>query len=277
MIAVPTDANAPDRTIACYVINMARDVERRERMEVLLGGLGLNFLIVDAVVGASLTPDDLAIFEHRNAMLLLPAELGCMMSHINCWRAFLESGADLALVCEDDIHVSPHIRDCLAAIRFPEDGNVIVRLEGFGSFTTFRVNPIQRIGDYGVHKMLSDHGGTAGYLIDKRAARHLLASAPKFRSAIDIEMFFPKRTTICDVNLYQFIPALFIQDQILTANQSAGFLQSHMGKERADVAIWNNRSVFQRLKGKARPFYQVLYSLYLRLFAGCMRIIVPFK
>jgi len=270
-------SDAVSQKFACYVINLPRDHERRARMETIMQAAGISFTVQQAVIGANLTAQDLRFFEHYGEMRLLPAELGCMMSHINCWRTFLASPAPLALVLEDDIHVSPDLRQCLESLAFPAEGNAIVRLEGFGSFTTFDVSPVQRIGAHAVHRMWSDHGGTAAYLIDKNAARHLLAAAPRFRNAIDIEMFFPVRTTMQDVAIYQFIPALAIQDQILTANRSVGFLASHMGKARADVRIWNRASVFQRLKGKARPFYQRLYSFWLRISAGRMRIIVPFR
>jgi glycosyl transferase family 25 len=263
--------------IECYVINLPRDGERRERMEALLGGLGIDFAIRDAVVGRDLSVEQLAFFENRAEMKLLPAEFGCLMSHVDCWRSFVTSHADLALVCEDDIHVSPDIRNCLAALEFPDDGPAIVRLESFGSFTTFSVRPRQKIGRYGIHRMFTDHGGTAGYLIDKKTANYLLDAAPRFRNAIDIEMFFPTRSSIPDIAVYQFIPALVIQDQILTQNRSVGYLKSNMGDQRADQKLWNKRNVLQRLKGWSRPYYQAVYSAFLRAFADKMRLIVPFR
>lgn len=272
-----TSVAVVDKRLRCYVINLARDWERRARMEALLGDVQLDFTIVEAIRGDSLEPAELAFFESPEAGRLFPAELGCMISHLNCWRLFLESDAAFALICEDDIHISPQIRHCLDRLAFPQDANSIVRLESFGSFTTFDVKTVQTIGRYGVHKMLSDHGGAACYLLDRKCAQHLLDAAPKFKTAVDIEMFFPGRSTVPGLNVFQFIPALAIQDQILTANRSTGFLKSNMGKQRADVRIWNNRSLFQRLKGKARPYYQAAYSLCLRVTAGKMRVIVPFK
>ncbi len=262
---------------SCFVINLARDVERRVRMEAVLNELQLDFKIVDAVIGSELDPERLAFFEHLTEMHLRPAEYGCMLSHIECWRTFLASDADRALVCEDDIHVAPHIMACLAALDFPVDGPAIVRLEGFGSFTTFSVRPRQTIGRYGIHRMFTDHGGTAGYVIDRRSAQFLLEAAPGFRNAIDIEMFFPTRRSFSGLDVYQFIPALIMQDEILTRKQSVGYLKSNMGDQRADQIIWNKRNFLQRLKGKARPYYQALYSALLRVFAGRMRLIVPFK
>ena len=262
---------------SCFVINLPRDVERRARMEAVLNDLRLEFAIVDAVIGIKLRPDQLEFFDHFAEMNLRPAEYGCMMSHIECWRAFLASDADRALVCEDDIHVAPHIKECLAALDFPADGPAIVRLEGFGSFTTFSVRPRQMIGRYGLHRMFTDHGGTAGYVVDRRSAQFLLDAAPRFRNAIDIEMFFPTRRSFSGIDVYQFIPALIMQDEILTRNRSVGYLKSNMGDQRADRSIWNKRNVLQRFKGQARPYYQALYSAFLRIFAGKMRLIVPFK
>ena len=262
---------------SCFVINLPRDVERRVRMEAVLNDLQLEFTIIDAVMGSDLSPEQLAFFEHIAEMNLRPAEYGCMMSHIGCWRTFLASDADRALVCEDDIHVAPHIKECLEALDFPADGPAIVRLEGFGSFTTFSVRPRQTIGRYGLHRMFTDHGGTAGYVVDRRSAQFLLEAAPRFRNAIDIEMFFPTRRSFSGIDVYQFIPALIMQDEILTRNRSVGYLKSNMGDQRADRSIWNKRNVLQRLKGQARPYYQALYSAFLRIFAGKMRLIVPFK
>lgn len=263
--------------INCYVINLPRDCERRERMKALLGERQIAFHILDAVMGTDLSEAQLAFFEHRDEMKLLPAEFGCLMSHLECWRSFLASDAELALVCEDDIHISPDIENCLAALEFPKGGPAIVRLESFGSFTTFSVQPQQKVGRYGIHRMLTDHGGTAGYLLDRKTAQHLVDAAPKFRNAIDIEMFFPARSSVSGITVYQFIPALVIQDQILTQNQSVGFLKSNMGNERADRTLWNKRNVLHRFKSRSRPYYQAIYSTFLRVFAGKMRLIVPFK
>lgn len=265
------------QNFACYVINLPRDHERRDRMEALLADLRIEFTVIDAAVGASLSSEELAFFQHRQSMQLLPAEFGCMVSHINCWRLFLRSDAEFALVCEDDIHISPYLKSVLAELKYPTDDNSIVRLESFGSFTTFAVEPRQRIARYGIHQMLSDHGGTACYLINRAVAQHLLDAAPHFRNAIDIEMFFPRRTSVTGLTVFQFIPALAIQDQILTTNQSTGFLKSNMGKERADIKMWRDRSMFQILKGRARPYYQIAYSLYLRMTSRRMRLIVPFR
>jgi len=269
--------NQLTKRFACYVINLPRDHERRDRMEKLLNHLQIEFTIIDAAVGASLSPEELQFFQDRTAMQLVPAEFGCMVSHINCWRRFLHSDADFALVCEDDIHISPHLKTTLEALEYPTDDNSIVRLESFGSFTTFAVEPRQKIGHYGIHKMLSDHGGAACYLISRKTAQYLLDAAPHFRNAVDIEMFFPKRTSVTGLNVFQLIPALAIQDQILTTNRSTGFLKSNMGRERADAKLWRDRNLFQVIKGRIRPYYQMAYSAYLRVTLSRMRLIVPFR
>ncbi len=266
-----------DTKTHCYVINLPRDRERRGRMEILLRDLGLDFTIRDAILGSDLAQADLGFFECLSEMNLRPAEFGCLLSHVDCWRTFLASDADRLLVCEDDIHVSPHIVQCLSKLDFPDDAPSIVRLEGFGSFTTFAVRPRQTIAHYGVHKMMTDHGGTAGYVVDRRSAKFLLDAAPRFRNAIDIEMFFPNRRSFSGIDVYQFIPALVIQDQIMTANRSTGFLKSNMGDQRADQQIWTRRSVLQSYKSRLRPYYQRIYSTFLRAFAGKMRLIVPFE
>ena len=91
-----------------FVISLARAKERREKMRARLDSLGAAYEIVDAVDGAALTPADYEsrlrqdIMRRKWSRELLPAEIGCYLSHYNLWRRIAAEEIPRALVLEDD-------------------------------------------------------------------------------------------------------------------------------------------------------------------------------
>lgn len=109
-------------TLAIYLINLDRATARREAALAQLAALGLAAEIVPAVDGATLTPAQLASYDRAGALAksgrtLSVGEIGCYLSHVDCARRFLASGADHALVLEDDFSADadlPAFLDALA-------------------------------------------------------------------------------------------------------------------------------------------------------------------
>ena len=99
-------------TLAIYLINLDRATARRDAALAQLSALGLTAEIVPAVDGATLTPAQLAGYDRAGALAksgrtLSAGEIGCYLSHVDCARRFLASGADHALVLEDDFKADP--------------------------------------------------------------------------------------------------------------------------------------------------------------------------
>lgn len=105
-----------------FVISLARAKERREAMRVHLDSLGAAYEIVDAVDGAMLTPADYEprlrqdIMHRKWSRELLPAEIGCYLSHYNLWRRVVAEEMSCALVLEDDVKLSENFSPVIADV-----------------------------------------------------------------------------------------------------------------------------------------------------------------
>lgn len=105
-----------------FIVNLDKSVERLARITQQLNDLGMRFERVSAVYGASLSKRelrrDVARFRSIIAMSrkLLAGEIGCSLSHNKIYRRMILDGIDIALVLEDDVLVSPNIKDVLTQI-----------------------------------------------------------------------------------------------------------------------------------------------------------------
>ena len=90
--------------VECYVINLDRSSQRMATMQSRLDALGMRFQRVSGVDGMQLSDDEFAAQTQINRYYkpLRRGEVGCQLSHLKTLQAFLASGADMALVLEDD-------------------------------------------------------------------------------------------------------------------------------------------------------------------------------
>lgn len=99
-------------TLATYLINLDGSDARLESATRQLRAAGVEFTRVPAFDGRGLDVSQVADYDAPRAMRyvgrpLRGAEIGCYYSHLDCARRFLESGADHALVLEDDMQLAP--------------------------------------------------------------------------------------------------------------------------------------------------------------------------
>jgi glycosyl transferase family 25 len=98
--------------VPVYIINLDRSPDRFARVEESASRSGIRIERVAAVEGAALDlalePNvDAATFSRVNGRPLLAGEAGCYLSHIKAIEIFAESGAPMALICEDDVDFTP--------------------------------------------------------------------------------------------------------------------------------------------------------------------------
>lgn len=110
-----------------FVVNLARRPDRRARMERILPSTWAVEYTTDwpgPRDGAAIGPGDLdglGLFdweiESDNAWWNRPlklGEIGCAVSHLQCWRRAAELEPDVTLVLEDDVALAPGIERRLA-------------------------------------------------------------------------------------------------------------------------------------------------------------------
>lgn len=106
--------------IPIFVISLASARLRRERICRHLNDLGLDYELIDAVDGRSLSADELAATVVP-ACRCSPGEIGCYMSHLRAYRRICETGAHAGLILEDDARLNPEFAAILKD-GFPCDG-----------------------------------------------------------------------------------------------------------------------------------------------------------
>jgi glycosyl transferase, family 25 len=93
--------------IPIFLVSMKGDHARRERMSTAFPALYPEMRLVNAVDGRLLSAQDYFRYASsafvNHGRLLAPAEVGCSLSHIEALEQFLRSGAERAIILEDDV------------------------------------------------------------------------------------------------------------------------------------------------------------------------------
>nr|WP_101042256.1 glycosyltransferase family 25 protein [Neisseria meningitidis] len=205
-----------------HVISLASAAERRAHITDTFGVRGIPFQFFDALmpserleqVMAELVP---GLSAHP---YLSGVEKACFMSHAVLWKQALDEGLPYITVFEDDVLLGEGAEKFLAEDawlqeRFDPDSAFIVRLETM--FMHVLTSP-SGVADYGGRAfplLESEHWGTAGYIISKKAIRFFLdrfaALPPEGLHPVDLMMFsdfFDREgVPVCQLN-----PALCTQE-----------------------------------------------------------------
>jgi glycosyl transferase family 25 len=183
--------------IPAYVINLPRSAERRRFMEVHLAEFpGIDTLFVEAVNGAALGAAEMqASYDEAKACLykrrpLTRGEIGCALSHRNCYLRMLAEQRPYVLVLEDDIILSAHavgLLPVLAQWLQSDQPRVVLLTPGLRYWRWPRV---ALPGGYRLHPICKKITSTAAYMINPAAARILA------------ERIFPIHTVADDWRLF---------------------------------------------------------------------------
>lgn len=208
-----------------YLINLDRSPDRLKFFSEQAHTLQLPFERIPAVDGRQLTAGELRDslaptfeFQPINA-----GEIGLFMSHKIAWQRLIDSGKKCAAIFEDDALLSPSIRKVLDAVDQEVTSFDVIKLE-----TTLRRVVCQTDGQMlscgnQLSRLLSWHGGTAGYVISADCARRLLVLREKLADPIDQVMFNPGSRISSSLRILQVSPAVCIQKDIHDKADAAAF------------------------------------------------------
>jgi len=155
-----------------YVINLANAPERMAYIKGQLDLLDIPHERIDAVFGDDLQEPvdgyDEKKFHRFFGKRTNKRVIGCYFSHLNAFRAFLETDSAYALILEDDATLPPDFKAIIdASMGFAEHWDLL-RLSSFreGSFLVFGPLPGNREIGYNTSIVKN----TAAYLINRKAA-----------------------------------------------------------------------------------------------------------
>ncbi len=184
-----------------FVINMARDVERRRYMTGVLDRLGLRAEFVTAVDGRQLSEAERALYDRRRALRtygveMMPSEIGCYLSHHRLYERMVRDGIEAALILEDDVRIEPTlpavVRDLLAS---PFTAWLVVRLDckrrhvADPAHDKLRGRRVAELsGGAGLYRLQTHVLGVGAYLIRREGAERMIAYGRRVFMPIDHTM-----------------------------------------------------------------------------------------
>jgi len=175
-----------------YLINLKDETARRTQASAQLRGAGLDPIHVAAVDGRGHQPTEWTCYDPARARRffgrqLRGGEVGCYLSHIAALRAFLENGAEQALVLEDDIAINQAGADAIRSALdwlagHPEfDWDVI----NLGKPTRKFLRPVSRFGAFGLCRAYYLPLTTTGLAWSRAGAEAFLAQHESIYAPID--------------------------------------------------------------------------------------------
>lgn len=180
----------PLDNLPVWLINLPRADERREKMVTQMQRLDLPFKLFSGVDGKVreeelLASVDKAAFKRNMGRAILIGGIGCYHSHLEVWREFLETGAPVALILEDDVVFHD---DFLPALR--------LALKASTHWDILKLNRIRaklpvtqgRVGSYRLNAYIGPKTGTGAYLIKRETAAKLLPLMLPITRATDHEI-----------------------------------------------------------------------------------------
>ncbi|MBJ7866699.1 glycosyltransferase family 25 protein, partial [Neisseria meningitidis] len=164
-----------------HVISLASAAERRAHIADTFGAHGIPFQFFDALMPSERLEQAMAeLVPGLSAHPYLSGvEKACFMSHAVLWKQALDEGLPYIAVFEDDVLLGEGAEKFLAEDawlqeRFDPDSAFIVRLETM--FMHVLTSP-SGVADYcgrAFPLLESEHWGTAGYIISRKAMRFFL-------------------------------------------------------------------------------------------------------
>jgi GR25 family glycosyltransferase involved in LPS biosynthesis len=186
------DVNEPVTSMAdslpVLVISLPQS-PRRALIASRLQSLNIDFRFIDAIHGQTLCETTIAAVTdparslRRLGRLLTPNEIGCALSHREAYRQIIESGADAAIILEDDAIPATELaslieqwRSVPAAIDLLslfKGSGIIIRQGGF------------KLGDARLARAASTIEYACGYFIRRKTAIKLFAATEKISTVAD--------------------------------------------------------------------------------------------
>lgn len=171
------------------LINLERAAERRARMALEFGALGLEYEVKQAIDGRNLSAEHLSQVdrEARHELGLYPQANGSIANWLTqreAMKDLVANGPEMMAIFEDDARLTPELPEVLAALerqRFAFDVVVLQRRHPRRPF----IAQVPLTDRHKAGRVRYSDSGSEGYVITRVAARYFLETTPKMVLAID--------------------------------------------------------------------------------------------
>lgn len=223
-----------------YIVNLDRDKERRQYMDKLLSKYEFPpYTFIQAVYGKQLSQAYIdSVYDEdtaykRYGRKLNRGEIGCALSHYECYKKILEQD-DFALILEDDISIIRNIDIIYSLDMFLKTKTPIVLFLS-GDYWFYRRRNINE--NYKIASVF-DAVGTYAYFINKAAAKLILEKNKKVSCAADDWSLY-RRQGVKLMAVYPYLIDANIESLGSTINQTCfGECRENMSINMKLIAYW---------------------------------------
>ena len=230
-------------SILFFCINLRSATERRAAVEEQARRLGIEVQFVEAVVGKEL-PAEVSAYDKRDRARthtydLSPNEIACTLSHIKAMEAFLASGAEYAVIMEDDIIFEPKLKEGLHELTHHLKGWEAAKI-----YTADDAGRLYDLGDKGEHvhavfprKIM---WGSVAWLYTRRAVEQLLPEMQPFSRSSDAQIGY--------VLLEKQIPTIGVQPRLIATSDPNNEQSTIHTADTPRITKGRRRSLLQYLR-----------------------------
>jgi len=250
-----------------YYINLDNHTKRRTFMERQFDEHGISAQRVSAVDGAALPSEILGRFKtaHDMRFPMGPGEVGCFLSHVQCWTLLQQTGESHALVMEDDVIFGASLFQIVNAVDWDGLDADIVKLETNFSRTRMARAPVLELDRRGIHLLTGKHASTGAYVINRRAIERLMGFSKEINLPIDQFLFNPDFPIFHEMRVLQVDPAPIVQFSVLYPDDTTEEISSNLDSEREvfkrDVEGFFERRILKPLRKLAKTARRSVRSL----------------
>ena len=232
-----------------FVINLERDVERRQSILKQFNQIQLPFEFSNGVLGSSLTQqqktewyDDKRAFRNL-CQTIVPAHIGCSLSHVHVYQKIIDQNLPYALILEDDVILPEKLGELLSDLEkiiHENNAEVILLSPAQGKNKKNRdVNELIFLLPY------KNGYFTSSYIVTQSAAKALIKDLFPINNVADCWNQLVRHRVI---DLYVLNTGFIEQDQITFGSSTNN-----------DVIKYKKKGLWHLLKFKAcRAFWKAI-------------------
>ena len=190
----------------CYIINLDRAQDRWNATSEKFRALGLNVIRIPAIEGKDLIfpHPDFAVWRYffLYGRKMSPNEVGCYFSHIKALKAFLETGKEHVMICEDDVFPLPELGDVIHdAMQYSHSWDLL-RLNGLKP--TKGKNFATLSHGFRLCCDLKTASGNGAKIVNRHAAKTIIKKCLPMRLPHDVSLFYGWPIGIREVTIQPF-------------------------------------------------------------------------
>ena len=179
-----------------FIINLARSKSRWESISARLDTFSLVYQRVDAIDGKSCDPEKLE--QHYSPEInrktyhrpLTAGEIGCYLSHINCWERIIDSQLDFALILEDDAVPSDILPEIIRSTQHYPPGWDVIKLATGPRQKEITAEKLLSQIDLSVVSFAKIPSTATAQLVSVAGAQKLLSNRKLFGRPVDVDIQF---------------------------------------------------------------------------------------